>query len=140
MVSFLPDRRRRPAARLVRELLRLPQVDVERGCLYVHNRRVGHLVLVLHYLYGEKKPLKYGGFLLHFLRRNGLYGSDSGAGEKKKRTMPETVHRSRRHNKAMRTAAATGETGGSERKKKSKAVSWAHKSSINPGIDKYLLS
>ncbi len=50
LVSFLPDRQQNTAARLVRDLLQLPEVDVRRGCLPVHKRKIGHLVLILHYL------------------------------------------------------------------------------------------
>lgn len=54
-LSFLPSNKRGIAKHLLEDLLLHPDVHVHNGILHIKDKRIGHLVTVLHSLYGDKK-------------------------------------------------------------------------------------
>ena len=71
---FLPATQWVKARRLLHELLRTPGVDLHQGCLYVQGKPVGHVVLVLHHLFGNPKTptMQHVPTLYRLLEHTGL--------------------------------------------------------------------
>ncbi len=71
--SFLPVGRRRPAKKFLHRLLSHPSVDVECGQVYVRGKKIGHIVFVLHHLFGARQAsLNNQTLLTSFLRQSDL--------------------------------------------------------------------
>ena len=71
--SFLPVGRRRPAKKFLHRLLSHPSVDVECGQVYVGGKKIGHIVFVLHHLFGARQAsLNNQTLLTSFLRQSDL--------------------------------------------------------------------
>ncbi len=68
---FLPPAPWSAAMKFLTRLLNHPSVDLHQGFLYLNGRKVDHVVLVLHLLFGAEKRSLPASFT-HFLRREGI--------------------------------------------------------------------
>ena len=71
--SFLPVGRRQAAKEFLHRLLAHPAVDVECGQIYVRGKKIGHIMHVLHHLFGSRNAALTNLAVLNtFLRQSDL--------------------------------------------------------------------
>ena len=104
------------------DLVQHPDVALRRGTVLVDKKKVGHLVMILYWLFGQKKPILDN--LEHFqgfVKKHGLAEPP----EKKTKVATKT--------KATASAETLDKAGSSHKKKKAKAAH-GNSSALNPTV------
>ncbi len=127
--SFLPMGRRRAAKKFLHRLLSHPSVDVECGQVYVRGRKIGHIVFVLHHLFGARQAgLGNQTLLSSFLRQSDL-SSLLPAASVARKTVPKQREKRNKDEKSAPQKSFANNRGREKSSNKNNAKKYPRKSS-----------